>query len=204
MKVLCQLERMSKDQIKNLIERHLPEAGLVDTALKGVQLFRVTEAMPCVPAVYEPTVVAIVSGTKEAVLDGEHHVYGSDKYLLCPMTLPVEAGTPLASKDNPLLGVVISLEPRIMRELTMEIGTAAGGNRQSRDGAPQALALASWDAGFTQALLWLLELLENRVDLEILGSGRLRELYYAMLMGEAGATARRSRASWPPRAAAGG
>ena len=183
---------MSKDQIKNLIERHLPEAGLVDTALKGVQLFRVTEAMPCVPAVYEPTVVAIVSGTKEAVLDGEHHVYGSDKYLLCPMTLPVEAGTPLASKDNPLLGVVISLEPRIMRELTMEIGTAAGGNRQSRDGAPQALALASWDAGFTQALLWLLELLENRVDLEILGSGRLRELYYAMLMGEAGATARRA------------
>ena len=40
MKVLCQLECMSKDQIKNIIERHLPEAGLVDAALKGVQLFR--------------------------------------------------------------------------------------------------------------------------------------------------------------------
>ena len=75
MKVLCQLACMSKDQIKNLVEHHLPEAGLVDTALKGVQLFRVTDAMPCVPAVYEPTVVAILSGTKEAVLDGEHHVY---------------------------------------------------------------------------------------------------------------------------------
>ena len=83
-KVLCQLECMSKDRIKNRIERHLPEAGLVDTALKGVQLFRVTEATPCVPAVYGPTVVAILSGTKEAVLDGEHHVYGSDKYLLSP------------------------------------------------------------------------------------------------------------------------
>ena len=100
---------MSKDQIKDLIERHLPEAGLVDTALKGVQLFRVTEAMPCVPAVYEPTVVAILNGTKEAVLDGEHHVYGSDQYLLCPMTLPVEAGTPQASKADPLLGVLIAL-----------------------------------------------------------------------------------------------
>lgn len=89
MKVLCQLECMSKERIKDLIERRLPEPGLVDTALKGVQLFRVTEAMPCVPAVYEPTVVAILSGTKEAVLDSEHHVYGSDQYLLCPMTLPV-------------------------------------------------------------------------------------------------------------------
>ena len=118
---------MSKEQIRSLIERHLPEAGLINTALKGVQLFRVTEAIPCVPAVYEPTVVAILSGTKEAVLDGEHHVYGSDKYLLCPMTLPVEAGAPLASEDDPLLGVVITLEPRMMRELTLEIETAAGG-----------------------------------------------------------------------------
>lgn len=192
MKVLCQLGCMSKDRIKNLIERHLPEAGLVDTALKGVQLFRVTEAMPCVPAVYEPTVVAILSGTKEAVLDGEHHVYGSDKYLLCPMTLPVEAGTPQASEEDPLIGVVIALDPRIMRELTMEIGTAAGGNRQSRDSAPSALALASWDGGFTQALLRLLDLLDNPVDLEVLGQGRLRELCYAVLTGEAGAAARRA------------
>jgi AraC-like DNA-binding protein len=183
---------MRKDQIKNLIERRLPEAGLVDTALKGVQLFRVTEAMPCVPAVYEPTVVAILSGTKEAVLDGKRHAYGSDKYLLCPMTLPVEAGTPLASKDDPLLGVVITLEPRMMRELTMEIETAAGGNRQSQGNAPSALVLAAWDAGFTQALLRLLELLDNPVDLEVLGPGRMRELCYAVLMGEAGAVGRRA------------
>ncbi len=192
MKVLCQLECMNKDQIKDLIERRLPKAGLVDTALKGVQLFRVTEAMPCVPAVYEPTVVAILSGSKEAVLEGEHHVYGSDKYLLCPMTLPVEAGTPLASKDDPLLGVVITLEPRMMRELTMEIEAAAGGNKQLRDGAPSALALASWDSGFTQALLRLLDLLDNPVELEVLGQGRMRELCYAVLMGEAGASARRA------------
>ena len=192
MKALWQPECMSKEQIKNLIERHLPEAGIVDTALKGVQLFRVTEPMPCVPAVYEPTMVAILNGTKEAVLDGEHHVYGSDKYLLCPMTLPVEAGAPRASNADPLLGLVITLDPRMMRELTMEIETAAGGNRQSRDGAPSALALASWDIGFTQALLRLLELLDTPVDLEVLGSGRLRELCYAVLMGEAGAAARRA------------
>lgn len=183
---------MSKEQIKDLIKRRLPETGLVDTALKGVQLFRVTEAMPCVPAVYEPTVVAILSGTKEAVLDGEHHVYGSDKYLLCPMTLPVEAGTPRASEADPLLGVVITLDPRMMRELTLEIETAAGGTRQAREGAPSALALASWHGGFTQALLRLLELLDNPVDLEVLGPGRLRELCYAVLMGEAGAAARRA------------
>lgn len=183
---------MSKDQIKHLINRRLPEGGLVETALKGVQLFRVTDPVPCVPAVYEPTVVAIVGGTKEAVLHGEHHVYDSSRYLLCPMTLPVEAGAPAASRDTPLLGVVISLEPRMMRELAMEIEAAAGGHRTSRGATPQALALASWDVGFTQALLRLLELLDNPVDTAVLGPGRLRELCYAVLMGEAGATARRA------------
>lgn len=187
---------MSKDQIRHLIERRLPEAGpeesLMETALKGVQFFRVTEPVPCVPAVYEPTVVAILGGTKEAVLDGHHHVYDSGKYLLCPMTLPVEAGSPQASPENPLLGVMIALEPRVMRELALEIGTAAGGNRQAWGKTASALALASWDTGFTQALLRLLELLDDPVDTAVLGDGRLRELYYAVLKGEAGAAARRA------------
>lgn len=128
MKIVCQPEGMSKEQIKHLIERRLPEAGLEETSLKGVQLFRVTEPVPCVPAVYQPTVVAIVSGSKEAVLEGQHHVYDSRKYLLCPMTLPVQAGAPQASPENPLLGVMITLEPRVMRELALEIETAAGGS----------------------------------------------------------------------------
>ncbi len=151
---------MSKDQIRHLIDQRLPEAGVIDTALKGVQLFRVTEPVPCAPAVYEPTVVAILSGVKEAILDGEHHAYGSEEYLLCPMTLPVEAGAPQASDDNPLLGVMIALEPRMMRDLAIEMETTAGAGFR-HDGLSQpALALAKWDTGFTEALLRLLELLE--------------------------------------------
>jgi AraC-like DNA-binding protein len=183
---------MSKDQIKHLIERRLPKAGLVQTALKGVQLFRVTEPVPCVPAVYTPTVVAIVCGTKEAVLDGQHHLYDSSRYMLCPMTLPVEAGSPQASPENPLLGAMIALEPHVMRDLAIEIVSAIGTARKSDTMPPQALALAGWDTGFTQALLRLLELLDNPLDAKVLGPGRLRELYYAVLNGESGAAARRA------------
>lgn len=183
---------MSKEQIKQLIERQLPEAGLVETALAGVQLFRVTESMPCVPAVYEPTLVAIVSGVKEAILDGHHHAYDSSQYMLCPMTMPVEAGTPQASKENPLMGVMISLEPRMMRDLAFEIETSARVIRKPDRAPAQGLTLAHWDTDFTQALLRLLELLEDRADAAVLGTGRLRELYYAVLKGEAGATAKRA------------
>lgn len=183
---------MSKEHIRRLITRQLPDAGLVETALKGVHLFRVTESIPCVPAVYEPIVVAIVTGEKEAILDGRRHVYDSSHYMLCPMTMPVEAGTPQASPENPLIGVMISLDSRVMRELALEMENVGGVHRKSGGAAPQGLALAHWDGGFTQALLRLLEVLDNPMDVAVLGSGRLRELYYTVLLGEAGAVAKRA------------
>ncbi len=184
---------MSKDRIRQIVERHLPAPGLKETALEGVQLFRVTEPVPCMPVVYEPTVVAILGGTKQAVLNGEHHVYDMSRYLLCPMTLPVEAGTARASTEEPLLGVIVTLEPRVMRDLLIEMEGAGVATAPGPDRAPrQTLALARWDGAFTRALLGLLELLEDPVDAAVLGPGRLREFHYAVLRGEAGQAARRA------------
>ncbi len=98
---------------------------MVETGVKGVKLFRVTESVRCAPAVYEPIVVAIVSGAKEAILDGKSYLYDSSKYMCCAMSMPVEAGTPSASPDNPLLGVYISLDTKVMTQLAIEMESAA-------------------------------------------------------------------------------
>ena len=111
---------------------------MVETGVKGVQLFRVTDPIPCAPAVYEPTVVAIVNGAKEAILDGKTYVYNSSQYMCCAMSMPVEAGTPTASPDNPLLGVYISLDTRVMTELAIEMESAAGAIRKPKGGPPPA------------------------------------------------------------------
>jgi AraC-like DNA-binding protein len=184
---------MSKDAIKQMIERMTRTSGMVDTGVKGVQIFKVTEAMPCAPAVYEPCVVAIVSGAKEAILDGQRYQYDSSQYMCCPMSMPVEAGTPTASPDNPLMGVLISLDTRVMTDLAIEMTRAHGVILHPRGGpVPQGLALARWDEGFTDALLRLLEVTDNPADTAVLGYSRLRELYYAVLKGEAGHSAQRA------------
>lgn len=184
---------MSKDQIKQIIEDRVHQDGMVETGVKGVQLFRVTDPVRCAPAVYEPSVIAIVSGAKEAILDGERHGYDSNQYMCCPISMPVEAGTPTASPENPLLGVYISLDTRVMTELAIEMESAAGAIRKLKAGPlPQSLALARWDRAFTEALLRLLQLMDRPTDCAVLGDGRLRELYYAVLNGEAGASARRA------------
>ncbi|UTW11665.1 helix-turn-helix transcriptional regulator [Marinobacterium rhizophilum] len=57
---------------------------------------------------------------------------------------------------------------------------------------PQGLALARWDDAFCDALLRLLQLGDCPADTAILGDGRLLELYYAILKGDAGDCARRA------------
>jgi AraC-like DNA-binding protein len=182
---------MDKDHIKHMIQSRITEDGLMETGVAGVRLFRATAAVPCAPAVYEPSVIAIVSGAKEAVLDGERLVYDNRKYMCCPTSMPVKAGTPTAAPDNPLFGVIISLDQREMNELTLEMENARGANRADV-GDAQGIRLAAWDDGFTDALSRLLKLGADETDTAILGAARLRELYYAILKGEAGDFARRA------------
>ncbi len=184
---------MSKQQITQLITNRVSEDGLFSYGVKGVQLFRVTEAQQCTPAVYEPTVVAILSGAKEAIVDGTRYTYDSTQYMCCPIPLPVEAGSPTASPDAPLLGVYISLDTRIMTELAIKMESSNAPSRKPASGPlPQSFALAHWDDTFTDALLRLLQLGESQADIEMLGESRLRELYYTVLKGEAGDSARRA------------
>lgn len=184
---------MNKEKIKNIIENRITKDGMIGTGIKGVQLFRVTEPLRCAPAVYRPVVVAILNGEKEAILDGKSHVYDSDEYMCCTMTMPVEAGTPKASKENPLIGVYISLDTRVMTELVIEMESVAGSYRKHNSGPhPDGMALSDWDEEFTNALYRLLVLGDNPTDTAILGEARLRELYYAVLKGSAGESVRRA------------
>ncbi len=184
---------MTKNQIKKLIAKQVAKDGLTETGIKGVQLFRATQAIPCVPAVYDPCVVAIVSGTKEAVLDGQRYVYDDRHYLCCPMSMPVKAGTPTASRDNPLYGVIISLDQRVMSELAIELENL-GGVLTSSNGAfrEPGIKLSIWEEDFTEALYRLLRLGDDKMDTSVLADARLREVFYAILKGEAGTFARQA------------
>lgn len=183
---------MSKERILQLIDKAATSEGMVETGVPGVQLFRVTNPVRCAPAVYEPSVVAIVTGAKEAILDGTRYHYDSSQYMCCTMSMPVEAGSPSASKDDPLLGVYISLDTRVMTELAIEMESVGMSPRPRSGPLPKGVALAHWDDAFADALLRLLQVADNRAAATILGRGRLREVYYAVLQGDAGGAVRQA------------
>jgi len=184
---------MSREQIRQIVKSRVGSNGMLESGIKGIKFFCMSEPVQCAPALYEPSVVIILNGTKEAILDGERVEFGQHNYLCCTMPMPIESGTPSASAENPFMGVYISLDTNVMTELAIAMESAAGVPRlQSAGGHPQGVLLSRWDESFTQALLNLLQLGNNKADLAILANGRLRELYYTILKGEAGIPARRA------------
>ncbi|MEM7300102.1 MAG: AraC family transcriptional regulator [Pseudomonadota bacterium] len=184
---------MQRQEITTFIEARVTADGLTETGIPGVRLFRATTAIPCAPAVYEPCIIAIVSGTKEAVLDGERYVYDNSRYMCCPLSMPVKAGTPAASPENPLFGVYIALDQRVMTELVMEMETVGAATQPTGNSSTvQGIKIAKWDDVFSDSLLRLLNLMDSEADRTVLAGARLRELYFAVLKGEAGSFARQA------------
>ena len=161
-------DAMIQDRISKFIRPRIQKDGLTETSLPGIQLFRATQPLPCVPAVYEPSVIAIVSGTKEAVFDGAKYTYGNAKYLCCPTSLPIKAGTPNASPEAPLLGVFVSLNARVMSELALEMENAVGAAAPQRVVNEQTIQLVDWDDAFSDAMWRLLSLLGDPMDTAVL------------------------------------
>lgn len=80
-----------------------------------------------------------------------------------------------------------------MTELVIEMERGVGAIRKPKaDPLPRGFAVACWDDVFTETLLRLLELGDSPMDTAVLGNSRLRELYYAILKGDAGDSARRA------------
>lgn len=180
---------MSQTTIQALLQQEIHHDGLFDTFIPGVQLFRFTEPKQCSPVVYVPTVIAIVGGSKEAILDGQSTVYDNQRYMCCTMTMPVEAGISSATPENPLLGVSISIDIRMMTEMALELNQNTTMNRKLNTRS-KGLTLANWDTQFTESLLRLVQIANNSEAASLLGLSRLREVYYSILKGESGAEVR--------------
>lgn len=184
---------MDNRDIKRLIENLAPQEGVTETGIEGVQLFRVSHPVERTPAVYAPTLCVIVNGSKRAYLDGEVYTYQSGHYLCCTMAMPIEVEIQHATAEDPVLGMMITLDTKLITEVALELETSGGALRSERGRElTPGFTVVKWDKPFTDSILRLLQLVGDRSAIGVLGRGRLRELYYAVLTGGAGNIARRS------------
>lgn len=177
---------MSKRPLKEIVERIANKDGVIETGIDGVQLYRVTNSIERLPGVYTPRLCLNVSGSKRVFVNGEVHVYDDSHFICCTMPVPVDADIPTASEENPLLGISVEFDERLMAETAVAMSSADFEFRMETVAEDNGLMVGNPSDKLEDALTRLLKLAEDPVALEVLGDSRLREVYYAILRSDAG------------------
>jgi AraC-like DNA-binding protein len=158
-----------------------PADGLHETALPWLRVIRASAPALPVPALYEPGLVLVLQGRKQASL-GERTVhYDAMQCLLVPVTTLPRGHVVEASADKPYLCLRLSCETQALAELLVD-GDAPAAAAESDAG----LQVAPVTAPLLDAALRLLRLLDQPQDLRTLAPLLQREILYRVLTGPLG------------------
>lgn len=181
---------MDANQIRQLCDRLTPTDGITATGIDGLQLYRVSSPVERLPAVYTPRLCLNVSGSKRVFQNGDTQEYDERRFICCTMPLPVEADIPRASVRNPLMGISLEFNEQLMTEAVIEMSTVDGTFRNGRSEDNAGLIIGELTEPLLEALIRLLQLVEDPVALKVLAKGRLKEVYFALLRSGAGSLIR--------------
>ena len=185
--------RTTKEHLRDILLRHTPAEGSTDPPIEGLQVFRATAPIERIPGTYPASLCVLVQGRKRVYLSGEGLTYDDGTFLCCTMPLPVEAEIPEASPDEPVLGLLLDLETPTMTEtLVATEATTLHDRKVEMPESTPGLVVSPWNEPFADAVLRLLQLLDDPGALQVLASSRLRELYFALIRTEAGGVLRRT------------
>lgn len=162
-----------------------PADGLHATALPWLRVIRASAPALPVPAFYEPGLVLVLQGRKQARL-GERTVhYDAMQCLLVPVTTLPRGHVVEASADKPYLCLRLSCETQALAELLVDVDAPAAA-ADAADKGDAGLQVTPVTAPLLDAALRLLRLLDQPRDLPTLAPLVQREILYRVLTGPLG------------------
>ncbi len=164
--------------------RHAPGDGLHEVAaLPGLMLYRANQRSGEVCGIYEPSVAVVLQGSKRVSVGDETLVYDTEHCLLTSLDLPAVANILEASPERPFVSLALRLD---LREIA---GLLLSGSLPALPPAPRdvrAMATGALSPALLQALVRLLDLLDQPQDIPVLGPLLQREIHYRLLAGSHG------------------
>ncbi len=169
-------------ELADRMMRRTPLEGLNATPIAGLSMIRASQPTQALPAVYEPSVVVVVQGRKQALLGDERYLYDPLNYLVVSMTLPMLGQILDATPDRPYLCLRIDIDPVQVNELRQQVPLPT-----AEPGSGRALFVARTSGSLLDAVLRLVRLLDSPIEAPVLAPLALREIHYRVLTGELGA-----------------
>lgn len=127
----------------------------------------------------------IAQGRKLVTVGEERHVYDAGRFLLNSVALPASGQVIQASTERPCLGLMVELDPSVVRSVLSEVGSAPAPETPRR-----AMEASLIDGATLDAVVRLARLLESPGDAAFLRPLLLREIVYRLLQGPSAARLR--------------
>jgi len=167
--------------MRALLLEKLPTEGIIETGIKGVQLFRRDTPYKKRPQMYKPQIIMLAQGKKHIYLGTKRYRYDTHHYYVQTVPLPVECEA-IIEEGKPMLGLVLTIDPQIIGEILFEMEADLPPTRQVCNSVYDALLSDK----ITDAVIRLLETLNSKNEARILGPIFLKEILFKILNGENG------------------
>jgi len=156
--------------------------GKESTGVPGLSLYRQSTPTECASAAYEPALIVFVQGEKRISVGGTTLLCDSSTFLLTSIDMPVVSQVTKASKEEPILALLLKLEMPIIREILSQE------EFQVPDAASDArgMAVGVTSVELLGTCLRLLDLLDSPQDIPFLSKLMQREIIYRLLRGPQG------------------
>jgi AraC-like DNA-binding protein len=173
--------KMRTELARRVAARAVAE-GNTPTEIAGLRLYRRSVPTACVSAAYEPSLVVFLQGQKRIVVGKTTYLCDGENFLLTSVDLPVVSQVVVATKNAPLLGLVLKLEMASVREILSQQEFHLRG--ESADARAMAVGVSSLE--LLEACLRLVNLLDTPQDIPFLSSLIQREIVFRLLRSPQG------------------
>jgi len=170
-----------RTELARIIADRTHSEGDRATEIPGLRLYRRSEPSPCVSAAYQPSLVVFAQGQKRINVGKTTHICDGSNFLLTSVDLPVVSQVVRATKDQPILGLILNLEMPMVREILSQHEF-----RLDQDSNASAMAVGISSTDLLDACIRLLTLLDQPQDIPFLAPLIQREIIFRLLRSPQG------------------
>lgn len=160
----------------------LSDQPFLATAIDGLLLLRSAQARTPSHRIAKPALCVVAQGEKWTSFGSEQHHYRAGEALLVTVEMPSVGQVVRATPQQPFLGLVLELCPRILQEVLEQMPVPPGESPAFEGGA----RVISAGSLLTDSLTRLVRLLDRPQALPVVAPLVLREICYELLAGEQG------------------
>jgi AraC-like DNA-binding protein len=174
-----------------LLERHAPTEGFHQTSLYELVTFREEKPKGMCASVYEPGIVILGQGKKQAYLDGRKYDYSVGNYLSLYMPMPIDVEVVEASPEKPLLMIGLRIDLIKIADILSKIDRAGGPLKEIEPADTSAIFSRPMTDNMLDPVIKLLRVLDDPVEMAVLSDSILEEIYFRLILDDHSGSLRR-------------